>query len=131
MNVSMNSSADGAAMREFMFENAIFVAFLTLNLFFRRVDPELASAAIVFSPFHATYLTAISLHGDRPERRQNTTDRYKGDIGTDPFPRSLSSAPQIPASPDFYAPPSSGLHTLWATESPACGWPESRSSAPF
>lgn len=127
----MNSSADGAAVREFMYENAIFVAFLTLNLFFRRTDPIQASVAIVFSPSHPAFLTAISSHADRPERRQNATGRRTGYICTDPYPRTLSSAPQITVSPAFYAPPSSGLHTLWAAASPACGWIKSRSSAPF
>lgn len=131
MNVSMDSSANGAAVREFMYENATFVAFLTLNLFFRRTDPTQASVAIVFSPSRAAFLTAISSHADRPERRQNATGRRTGYICTDPYPRTLSSAPQIPASPAFYAPPSSGRHTLLAAESPACGWIKSRSSAPF
>lgn len=107
----MNSSSDGAAVREFMYENAIFVAFLTLNLFFRRTDPTQASVVIVFSPSHAAFLTAISTHGDRPERRQNATGRRTGYICTVPYPRPLSLAPKIPASPAFYAPPSSGsLH---------------------
>ena len=131
MNVSMNLSVDSAAVREFMYVNAIFVAFLTLNLFFRRTAPIQASATIVFSPSHAAFLTAISSHADRPERRQNVTGRRTGYICTDPYPRTLSSAPQIPASPAFYAPSSSGPHTLWAAESPACGWIKNRSSAPF
>src|SRR5471032_3392921 len=100
-----------------MYENATFVVFLTLILFFRRTDPIQASVAIVFSPSHAAFLTAISSHADRPERRQNATGRRTGYICTDPYPRSLSSAPQIPASPAFYAPPSSGPHTLWTSGS--------------
>lgn len=126
MNFIAHHPFNDGVSRESVCEKAVFDVFLTRKLLFRRTDPEQASAAIAFSPFHAAFLTTIPLHACRPERRQSAADLCRGCIRMDRYPESPSSAPRIPVSPVFHAPASAVLHTPGA----AGGWPESRSNAP-
>ncbi len=59
MNVRTNYPFDAAVVRRFKYKNAIFVVFSTGKPFFRHTDPAQASAAIAFSPFHATFPTVM------------------------------------------------------------------------
>lgn len=95
MNFIAHHPFDDAVVHEPVCENAVSDVFLTANPFFRRTDPVQASEAIVFSPFHIAFLTAIPLHAHLPQRLQNAAGRHTGYTCTDPCPGSPSSARQI------------------------------------
>lgn len=48
MNGGKSRTSEGKVQHEFSDKNAVFGVFLTLNLFFRRTDPELVSAACLY-----------------------------------------------------------------------------------
>ncbi|MEM7874852.1 hypothetical protein Q4R10_20970, partial [Morganella morganii] len=61
MSLTADHPFDNAAIHQFIYENAAFDAFLTGKLLFRRTDLIQVFVTIVFSPFHAAFLTAIPL----------------------------------------------------------------------
>lgn len=106
-----------------MYKNAAFDVFLTGKQLFRRTDPIQAFATIVFSPFHAAFLTAIPLHGYLSERRQNAVGRHRGYTDTCRYPGTLSLAPRTPASTVSRVVSSLTLRKLLVAACRVFGWP--------